>query len=76
MKQYHIEKVGFAGSAEELIHYLHKGSRARAPSDQDVMVQAAQRLELATGQKVRTGDPEDFVDDLVELDLVHALVEQ
>jgi hypothetical protein len=76
MKQYHIERIGFTGSAEELIHALHKASRSPADNDQTFMRQVAQRMRLASGKIIRSDDPENFVDDLVLNDMLSALVEQ
>lgn len=76
MKHYHIDALGFTGSAEDLVHQLHKASRSPAKSDPEFMVQVAERLRMSSGVAVRTDEPEHFVDDLIARDLVRGLVEQ
>ncbi len=75
MKNYHIEAINFKGSAEELVHSLHKGSRAKCPTDEQWMVEVAARLKLMNGSTLRTSSPDKFIKDLIAQDLIKALIE-
>lgn len=70
MKTYHLDE-GLAGTAEDIVRNLHKGSRAQCATDAEWMVETADRCRLQDGGKVRDDTAEHFVDDLISHNLLH-----
>jgi hypothetical protein len=61
--------------AADLVHALHKGSRARAQDDGAWMVETVHRIKVQNGHDVRADSCEHFLDDLVAEGLLHGLAE-
>ncbi len=74
MKTYLIN--GLAGSASAIVGGLHKGSRAPAKNDHAWMVEAAGRIKMLTGHAVRSDSAENFLDDVIKLELLDSIVEK
>lgn len=74
-KTYHVEKIGFVGTADELVHQLHKGSRAKAPDDQAWIKETANRIKMLDGSDIRDDNSEHFVEDLMSTGHINALTE-
>lgn len=54
-----------AGSPEELVRLLHRGSRAPARDDAHWMAEASERYLLQTGLRVRHDTAVRFISDLI-----------
>lgn len=62
------------GTATEIVRQLHKGSRAPAATDQEFMEDVARRASLMSSLTVRTDSPDNFITDLIEHNMLAALV--
>lgn len=57
-------------SARELVQYMHVNSFTQAADDKAYMLDVADRTVLQSGGKLRTDNPEAFVNDLVAAGLL------
>lgn len=62
--------------ADELVAIMHENSRTPAADDKAYMMDVADRTVLQDGGKLRTGSPEEFVNDLVRHGFIHVLKEE
>ena len=65
-----------ADSPRELVKKLHSVSHAPAADDRTWMMEVADRMEVQSGNKLRSDTPEHFVADLVGFGLVEKLEEK
>lgn len=60
-------------SAAELVSYMHGTSFTPAVDDEAYMLDVADRTVLQDGGKLRTGSPEEFVNDLARHGFIKAV---
>jgi hypothetical protein len=73
MKTYRFDTLNFTGSSTDLVKLLHKGSRAQAKDDATWMMEAAGRFRLMTGIPIRYDTSDNFIDDLIQHDMLNVL---
>lgn len=71
---YAIDELYFQGTAEELVTVLHKASRAPCATDEMWMQETAKRMLTQSGVIIRTDNPINFIDDLLETNYLHGLI--
>jgi hypothetical protein len=59
--------------AEALVEWMHAGARTQAADDEAYMLDVSERTVLQSGDKLRTGSAEEFVEDLVAHGLIKPL---
>lgn len=73
MKVKYGDAILEAPSAGGIVHQMHEAAFERERSDQEYMLAAAQRAETQYGKPIRVGSPEDFIEDLIQAELLEKI---